>query len=134
MKASRLNLCQCVRESLILAGYSSVKVVDAVNSELAKATLVSEEAKTGDGKIKSKGLEYAVTVTGTYKYIQKNTLPVTFDAWHSAVAKAEKIASMDNVALPKLFIEWLDKFAKAELTPEQEEHAKGLAKALANTK
>ena len=117
MKATRLNLCQVVRDALIEAGYSSVAVVNAVNAELAKATLISEEAKTGDGKIKGKGLEYAVTVTGSFKYLQKNTLPCTFDAWHSAIAKAEKVCSMPSLEIPAVFTEWLDKFAKAPAAP-----------------
>jgi len=118
MKPNRLNLCQVVREALIRDGYSSVKVTDAVNSELGKLALVSSEDKTGDGKIKSKGLEYAVTVTGSFKYIGKNTLPCKFDAWHSCVSKAEKVASMPAIELPVEFVTWLDGFAKTLTTAE----------------
>lgn len=113
MKAQRLNLCTVVRNSILLAGYSSVKVVNAVNAALGALEAHSEEGKLGDGRVTKS--EYKVTETVTLKYKgDKATAPLLFDAWHSAIAKAEKIASFESLVLPGVFIQWLDKFAKAD--------------------
>lgn len=112
MKPNRLNLCQVIREALINDGYSPVKVTEAVNAQLGKLTLKSTENKTGDGKMKEKGLTYAVSVTGTFKYQGPADVSTKFDAWHSVIAKAEKLCSMPAIELPIEFIAWLDGFAK----------------------
>lgn len=123
MKAQRINLVTPVRKALIESGYSTVKIVSAVNQELAKAKLVSETAKTGDGTASKDG--YRVTVTGTFKYEHSKTLPVLFDAWHSAIGKADKIARFESVEIPPVFSKWLE-FAKAT-KEETEAENKALA-------
>lgn len=124
MKANRLNLCSVVRHSLIAAGYSTVKAVNAVNAELGKLASESVTSKTGEGKANTKKGEYKVSVSETHKLAGKLNAPLLFDAWHSQIAKAEKLARFDAVAIPGIFGEWLAKFAvgsKEELAKEQAE-------------
>lgn len=122
MKAKRLNLCVAVRNSLINMELSTVKVVNAVNSALGELEARSEESKLGDGRVTKS--EYKVTETTTSKYAgQKTTLPLLFDAWHSQVAKAEKIASFETIELPGIFKQWLEKFAKANEADKKAESA-----------
>lgn len=110
MKASRLNLIPSVRRGLLDNGFSTVKVVSAVNAALGELALASETQKSGDGNITKDG--YKVTNTVAFKYEGKRTLPLMFDAWHSAQAKAAKIAEMEVVSIPPIFNTWLEKFAK----------------------
>lgn len=114
MKAQRLNLCTPVRLSLLALGYSTVKIVNAVNAELGKLAVVETTGKMGDGKLASKGTEYRSSVSETHKLSGKLTMPLYFDAWHSAVAKVEKIAPFKAIEVPAPFVAWADKFAKAD--------------------
>lgn len=112
MKPNRINLIPAVRRGLIASGYSTTKVVNAVNAALGEIKLESTSDKTGDGKVTKDS--YKVTVTGTFKYTNEKTAPLLFDAWHSAIAKADKIASMEAVEIPSFFVaNWL-KFAKSD--------------------
>lgn len=114
MKATRLNLIPVVRSALWDAGYSSVKVVNAVNSALGELTNPVVEHTLGDGKVKSKGEHYSVTESIKEAYTAKMTPPLLFDAWHSGVQKLQKIASVDTIGIPPVLVVWLDKFAKGE--------------------
>lgn len=112
MKASRINLIPSVRRGLINAGYSTVKVVSAVNAALGELANIATTEKAGDGSLTKSS--FKVTNTVTFKYEGKRTLPLVFDAWHSKQSQADKIASMEVVEVPSIFHAWLDKFAKAD--------------------
>lgn len=123
MNAKRYNPCAAIRNALHNGGYSTVKVTNAVNSALGELTAKSVESKLGDGRISK--TSYSVTEATTTKFTgDLASLPLRFDAWCCAVAKAEKIASFETIQLPGIFVEWL-KFAKTE--------AKDLAKEVAAT-
>jgi len=122
MKAERINLCSVVRASLIAAGYSTVKVVGAVNSALGELKAAKETARAGDGK-HNKRMEFSITESVTTKYTGKLTTPLLFDEWHSQIAKAEKIAKFDSVSVPPVFTQWLDKFAKGKAEELETEKA-----------
>lgn len=119
MKPNRLNLCGAVRRSLIAGSISTVKVVSAVNSELGKIELTDSAEKTGDGRVTKQ--EYKVSVSASFKYTGKRTIPLLFDAWHSAIARAEKIATFDRVDIPGIFSEWLANFKATAEEKKQEE-------------
>lgn len=115
MNAKRLNLCPAIRAALSDAGYSTVRVVNAVNSALGELSVSSSESKLGDGRITKTA--YKVTETTAAKYEgNAASVPLRFDAWNGAIAKAEKIASFDSVAIPVIFKAWLDKM---KATPEE---------------
>lgn len=107
MAASRINLVNPVRVSLINSGYSTVKVVNAVNAALGQLNSKGSEAKTGAGSV-SKDI-YKVSVSTVEKFTGTKTIPLQFDAWHSAIAKAHKVAEFDCVDLPAEFSPWLEK-------------------------
>jgi hypothetical protein len=108
MNAKRINLIGCVLAGLADAGYSSVKVVSAVNSELGRLQVGKggSEAKLGDGRLTKS--EYKVTESlGSTAWHGKRSPGLEFDAWHSAIAKANKIGEMDKVPIPTVFTTWL---------------------------
>lgn len=105
MNAKRLNLIGCVRAALEQAGYSTVKVVNAVNSALGQLDVIGSESKLGTGSVSKKG--YRVSESTTTKYSGAVNVPLHFDAWHSAMAKADKVAEMDTVSIPAVFTAWL---------------------------
>lgn len=119
MKPNRLNLCNVVRNSLTDAGYSTVKVVSAVNAALGEVEMIGETGKIGDGSVTKSA--YKITVSASYKFEGKKTLPLVFDAWHSKVHAAEKIAESDTIAIPGIFKPWLDKFAKSKVEEQPAE-------------
>lgn len=122
MKANRLNLCTVVRHSLLAEGYSVVKTVNAVNAALVKLTQSGDvDSTTSDGKVTKE--EYKVSVTEKAKFTGKVTMPLQFDAWHSAIAKAEKVLQFDSVSIPGSVREWLNGFAKGEAKEIAEEKA-----------
>lgn len=117
MKAHRSNLATCIRISLLALGYSTVKVVNSVNSELGKIGVRETESKTGASRVTGKGTEYDVSTGTTTKYRGKLTMPLYFDAWCSAIAKVEKVAPFPRdgvIPIPAPFITWMDTFAKAD--------------------
>lgn len=114
MNSKRLNLIGAVRAGLEAAGYSTVKVVNAVNSALGQLQETGSESKLGDGKA-GKGT-YKVSESTVTKYAGEINEPLRFDAWHSAVTKANKIAEMDSVAIPAVFGPWLQKM-KVDIAP-----------------
>lgn len=121
MKSNRLNLCVAVRNTLRLGGYSTVKTVNAVNAALGELEVsgTKRNTKLGDGRITKTA--YKVTETETIGETfsgSSATVPLRFDAWHSAIAKAEKIAAMESVTLPGIFVDWLNGFAKCESKEE----------------
>ena len=109
---NRLNLVNPVRVALELGGYSTVRVVNAVNAALGQLEKVSSESKSGNGSV-SKGM-FKVSETLTIKYKGERNDPLDFDAWHSAIARANKIAEFESVSLPVRFNDWL---AKLKETP-----------------
>lgn len=124
MVAKRLNLCCAVRTALINSGYSTVKVVDAVNAALNDLQEVDSEAKLGNGSItkatKERPALYKVSETVTTKYRGPISVPLIFDRWHSAIRAAEKIAPFGCVDLPEEFTPWLEKMKE----PSKPEPAK----------
>jgi hypothetical protein len=111
-KANRLNMCSAVREALVKAGYSTVKVVNAVNGELEAMALEKSEEKTGDSKYSTKtGLvTVGTSVKETYK--DKATIGRLFDVWNTHIKKAEECFTT-VVEIPAIVKPWLDGFAKA---------------------
>lgn len=107
MAASRINLVNPVRQALINSGYSTVKVINAVNAALGQLASKGSEAKTGNGSLSKD--TYKVSVTSTEKFVGTRTVPLAFDAWHSAIERAHKIAQFECVDLPEVFNEWLEK-------------------------
>jgi len=112
MNSRRINLIGCVRAGLETAGLSTVKVVDAVNSALGQLDEVGSESKLGGGSV-GKGT-YKVSETTQTKYKGALNAPLLFDAWHSAMAKANKIAEIDEVDIPAVFGPWLQKMKLVE--------------------
>lgn len=130
MQAQRLNLCLPVRLTLIAMGVSTVKVTNAVNGELNRLTVVKAEAKLGAGSAKTpknKAHRFTVTETQSVKYEGKLTLPLLFDAWHSKVEAANKLAPFDSIGIPKCFVEWLGKFKADAETATADTEANALA-------
>jgi predicted small secreted protein len=123
MKATRLNLCTPVRLALIAMGVSTVKTVNAVNAALGQLKSVKDEAKLGGSSIQAKKETFSVTETESHKYQGKITPPLYFDAWHTAIDKANKLAAFESVDIPKCFREWLANFKAdaKELKAEQEQ-------------
>lgn len=123
MVTKRFNLCSAVRNALQEQGISTVRVVDAVNAALADTEVVSTEGKLGDGKVtkatKNQPSWFKVTETVSIKRRGTVSAPLLFDAWHSAVAKAEKIASFEAIELPDVFADWLAKMKE----PAKEEQS-----------
>ncbi len=115
MKSKRLNLIGAVRAGLEARGYSTVKLVNAVNAELGKLEAVETTSKLGDGSVGRQGVSYGVTESVSVKYkTDVLTIPLLFDAWHGVIAKANRLAESDIVDIPQTFRAWLDKFAKAD--------------------
>lgn len=121
MNAKRYNPCAPIRNALLNAGYSTVKVTNAVNSALGELTASTVESKLGDGRITK--TEYKVTESTTTKFAGKaESLPLRFDAWCGAMEKANKIASFETVTIPGIFTEWLE-FAKVPAEEAKKEKA-----------
>lgn len=116
MAAKRLNLCVPVRSALVNSGISTVKVVNAVNAALGALDVKGSDSKTGDGKVSKEG--YKVTVTDTTKYAGPKCDPLVFDAWHSAIARAYKVAEFECVDLPTGLTPWLESMKAESPAPE----------------
>jgi len=112
MKPARINLCLPVFNSVATLGYSTVAVVNAVNASLCDVKLSENpEEKIGDGRLTKTA--YKVSGSIAYKWEGQINTPRRFDAWHSKVAAANKIAEFESVGIPSEFIKWMDGFAKA---------------------
>ncbi len=109
MKANRINLVTPVRVALIELGISTVQVVDAVNADLGNLTGEVTNEKTGAGRTVEKGTHYAVSTSQSVKHTGKLTMPLLFDAWHSKIEAANKVASFERVEIPRIFGDWLAK-------------------------
>ena len=110
----RINLVSCVRAALIEQGISTVKVVDAVNSAIGGLEAIKATDKLGAGSVTKKA--YKVTHAVSTQYGGKITMPLLFDAWHSKIEAACKVAVFDTVGIPAVFKDWLAKMAKTEKT------------------
>lgn len=110
----RINLITCIRVALLDSGYSTVKVVAAVNAALGELKKSKETEKLGSGAANTKRGQYGVTLSVSQKWEGKLTLPLHFDAWHGAVERANKIAEIDMVSIPSVFLVWLDKMKISE--------------------
>lgn len=120
VEAKRLNLCDCVRLSVLQMGVSTVAVVNAINGVIGEAKLAKPaELKMGAGRVtKSK---YNVSGSVSLKWQLPKCVVTTFDAWHSAIEKADKVAPMtEPVPIPKMFHEWLLKFKTTGADEEPE--------------
>ena len=107
MKGTRPNFCQPVREALIQAGYSYVRVLSAVNSFLGQLEAVQSTAKVGHGRLTKSS--YKVSETEKNDYETGKSIVGIFDSWSCAIERADKIAEMDSVSLPAKFNVWLQK-------------------------
>lgn len=119
----RLNLCTPLRNALLDAGYSTVKVVNAVNAELGRLECVKETDKTGIGSVTKK--TYKVSVGVSLRYEGAKTPALILDAFNSKLEAALKVAEFDSVSLPEVFVPWLESFAAKDTakveTPETPE-------------
>lgn len=115
----RINLITPVRTALLNSGYSSVKVVAAINSALGELKVAKSTERLGDGSMSRKG-KYGVTNVVSEKYEGKYSMPLLFDAWHSKLASAHKVAEFDGIDLPAVFSEWLDKMKVVTPVPMQQ--------------
>lgn len=119
--AERINLCQSVRTSLVASGYSSVRVVNAVNSAIGELSRADKPDKLGPGRASIKRGQYKVAGSVGYQLEGKLTMPLWFDSWHSAIEKAEKVAPFDSVAIPQMFEEWLNKMKEPVKSKEPDQ-------------
>lgn len=119
MQAKRINLILPVRQALIDAGISTVRVVNAVNAELGALEATGGTLKLGSGTVTKKA--YRVTETVSTKFEGRKTVPLVFDAWHSKLEAAFKVARFETVGLPVVCKEWLEKM---KATPEEQEKEK----------
>lgn len=122
MKSQRLNLCQSFRNSLIEHGYSTVKIVNAVNAALGELDKsgTKQSEKLGDGRLTKTAYKVTETTTIAETYSgNASSIPLRVDVFNSQLAKLEKVAVFENAPLPPVFCEWFDKFAKAD-KPEVE--------------
>jgi hypothetical protein len=126
MTSKRLNLVVSVRLALIDMGVSSVRVVNAINGVIGEAKLEKHTSKLGAGTVSKRG--YSVTEAENKKWVLPRCIVTTFDSWHSAIERADKIAPMtEATAIPVLFHEWLKKFgATTEETNKEQEEIKSI--------
>lgn len=123
MKAKRYNPCAPIRNSLLNAGYSTVLVMNAVNSALGELEAKKSDSKLGDTRLTKTAFKLRETVTLDYEASTSN-IALRFDAWSGVLEKANTVASFETVAIPGIFGQWLDKFAKADKSKLDEERAK----------
>jgi hypothetical protein len=117
VSAKLLNLNSPVRASLEAEGYSTVAVLNACNSHLGKLkSRQTGEDKRGDMAVKVKSDKATLTVKpGSVQFSGVADIVNTFIAYHDAIAKAHKLANMDNAGtIPSVFSSWLNGFAKAQ--------------------
>lgn len=123
MKANRRNFCGPVLCALDDLKVSRMAVLNAVNSALGELESTSEETKTGAGRVTK--MDYKVSTTTTAKYIgEKSNAPLLFDAWASAIERANKVAEFDTVSIPAVLKPWLNKFIKSDKPETKPETAK----------
>ncbi len=116
MTSKRINLVECVRLALGDMGVSSVSVVNAINGVLAEAEKAGHKAKLGAGSVSKKA--YKVVESNSITWALPRCVVTTFDAWHSKIEAADKVAPMTGaIAIPELFKEWLLKFKTPVETP-----------------
>lgn len=123
----RLNLCSVIRHACIEAGYSTVKIIGAVNSALGDLEVTKEKATTKNSLVtkqtKNKASLFRINQAVSLSYETENiSLPLRFDAWNTLVERMESdsmktvgtIEHLKMMPLPHVFTEWLDKFAKKD--------------------
>lgn len=117
MNSKRLNLCTSVRLALSNMGVSTVAVVNAINGVIGQAKCTKHVAKLGAGSVTKK--TYGVTESESKKWELPKCIVTTFDAWHSKIEAADKVAPMtEALVIPEMFKDWLLKFKTSEPTPE----------------
>jgi hypothetical protein len=128
MKASRINLCSTVRNSLTKAGYSTVAVCNAINAQFANLELSKTAmAETKGSSVNTKTGKFRVSVDlGTEQYSGKENIVLRFDAFNTNIEKAEKgLGSVDfDLSIPNQFVHWLDKLPKKQAGEVPTESAK----------
>lgn len=118
ISSKRLNLIPCVREALVAMGISSVQVVNAINGILEEAKRTKHVAKLGAGRVTKKA--YSVTESESSTWQLPKCIVTTFDAWHSKLEAADKVAPMtEAVPIPVVFHDWLNKFKVEQPKEEQ---------------
>jgi hypothetical protein len=106
------NFCIPVRNGLVNAGYSSVKVLNACKSALGEMKIKKQgDDKRGAMRVNvKKDMSLNTMQPGSVTFQGSASVPMTFIAWNDAMEKAHKIAGMESVSIPDTFTEWL-KFA-----------------------
>lgn len=103
----RYNLCETVRELLVSQGYSTVLVVNAVNSAMGQCEEVKRSAKLGAGSLKK--TTYGVSETTTVRFEGERNGALDMDAFNSAVEKIEKRLGVLKLAeFPASLKDWLE--------------------------
>lgn len=118
VNASMANLCVPVRNELEATGISHLACLNACNSHLGKMKgEVKGDDKRSDGKYNVKRDSFKMSVQpGRVEFKTTADIVGQFIAWHDAIEKAHKLATMERVAIPSQFSEWISKFTpKAEV-------------------
>lgn len=116
-KPTRVNLCKPIREACHRNGISTVALISALNAALGETKLTSEETTNGAGRVTKE--MYRTSASVSLKYHGARTKPLEFDAWHSAIERANKIAEFDSVELPDMFKDWLSSFKKQDKSEKE---------------
>lgn len=120
---NRYNLIKCVRAALAARNISVVRVCDAINASLGQLSVKEKSTKlgTGSARMPKKGdWSYTVSYSERHKLVGSLTDPLRFDAWHSKVEGACKVAEIEVIGIPAIFDEWLQKFERTDTVPEGE--------------
>ena len=121
-----VNLCEPVREACDTLKVSTVRVVDACNSHLARLARATDKegnvkpivANTGDMKLNGKQTKATISVKiSAVQFTDGVNIVSRFLAWHNFIEKANEVARMNDVRIPGMFNEWINKFAVSESTP-----------------
>ena len=118
MNSKRINYVTCVREALAKMGVSVVAVINAVNGEYVRASII-KAGKMGAPKhtkaTKKKVSVCKISETGS-RYECPRTIVTEFDDWAMRIEKADELATIPEIEIPAMFHAWLIKFRPA--TPE----------------
>ena len=116
MKTQLTVLPLCVTKLAVVQGLEVHRLIGAINASLNDSlTLLEEQGRIGNARIKAKAGTVANSETVTYKYEGKRCAPLDFKAFSDSVARVEKqFPSVALAEFPAQFSEWLAKFAKGK--------------------
>jgi hypothetical protein len=132
MKTQLAALPLCVTKLAVVQGLEVHRLIGAMNASLNDGlSLVEEQGRIGNARIKAKAGTVANAETVTYKYEGKRCAPLDFKAFSDSMARVEKqFPSVALAEFPAQFSEWLAKFTKGK-GAEAKSEAKPQAKAQA---